>query len=124
MLKVFLVKLLGESKVEFCLLPHPRLVLLLCWRIIPVTDVWKQQFTGNNKYIPLPPRLPGITGKDWSQAARQRIFHNTAMNRIIPTSTWFGMQRDETHLKHQQFRQKGYTEACKEVTLIYSNSLA
>lgn len=54
--EVFLVKLLGERKVEFRLLPHPRLALLLCWRIIPVIDVWKQQLTGNNKHIPLAPR--------------------------------------------------------------------
>lgn len=56
--EAFLVKLLGERKVEFCLLPHPRLALLLCCRIIPVIDVWKEQFSGNKKYIPVPPRAP------------------------------------------------------------------
>lgn len=53
--EVFLVKLLGERKVEFCLLPHPSLVPLLCWGIIAVADVWKQQLTGNSKSIPPPP---------------------------------------------------------------------
>lgn len=53
--EVFFVQLLRESEVEFCLLPHPRLALLLCWRIIAVIDVWKEQFTGNNECIPLTP---------------------------------------------------------------------
>lgn len=112
--EAFLVKLLGERKVEFCLLPHPRLALLLCCRIIPVIDVWKEQFSGNKKYIPVLPELPGITGEAWSQAGFGTIL---GINRIMPTPARFGMHRNETHLTHQQFRLKGYTQACREVNL-------